>query len=61
MDIEYSLLFSVPEPDPVYPDRDLEFARDVINRLNFYFIVSKSTRSGAQLFDAMNEKNRPCW
>ena len=59
MDIEYSLLFSVPEPDPVYPDRDLEFARDVINRLNFYFIVSKSTRSGAQLFDAMNEKIGP--
>ena len=59
MDITYSLLFSVPEPDLVYPQKELQFAEDIIKRLNFYFIVTKSTRAGASLFDAMDEKLGP--
>ena len=55
MDIEGSLLFTVPEYDPVVPTNDINFVKDIVNKLKFYYIVTKSTSDGSAIFDKLKE------
>ncbi len=55
MDIEGSLLFTVPEFDPAVPTNDIDFVREIVEKLQFYYIVTKSTAEGSALFDKLRE------
>ena len=53
MEIQYSLLFTVPEHDPALPNNDKDFVKEIVDRLQFYFIVTKSTKDAALLYDKL--------
>ena len=55
MDIEGALLFTIPEYDPVVPTNDIDFVKDIVNKLKFYYIVTKSTSEGSAIFDKLKE------
>ena len=40
LDINFSLLFNVPDVDPALPNRDVDFVKEIINRTNLYFIIT---------------------
>ena len=46
MDIEGSLLFTIPEYNPVAPTNDIDFVKEIVEKLQFYYIVTKSTSEG---------------
>jgi len=53
MELRSSLLFTVPEFDPNVPNNDINFVKDIVNRLQFYYIITKSTAEGTALFDRL--------
>jgi len=58
MEIRSSLLFTVPEHDPVMPNNDINFVKDIVNKLQFYYIVTKSTSHGPDLFYTLEKKTK---
>jgi len=58
MDIQYSLLFTVPEHDPVMPNNDTDFVKEIVNRLQFYFIVTKSSPGMEDRYEKLSTSPR---
>ena len=53
LEIKFSLLFTIPEIDPAMPNNDINFVKDIVNKLQFYFIVTKSLAGGDIIFEKL--------